>query len=336
MTEPMTADILSNQGTNLTRRSILLGAAAMGVAATARAMAFDLAPSSSLLVRVKAGTIASPDPKHVAEAYMKWLDYRLRDSGRVGAVMAASWGAPDCAGRPFYLLSSDGYPDVFLRVVGIDPVPGYKAWTTRGWNSFEIMVDDANAMYESFRGSPFKPLAKPYNPVKEFPAVFSMDVVGPGQELLFIECQTGNREKAYLPLPRGKVGRPHLTWVSGPEIVALRDWYADSFSMPHLPVKVEPVESHEEGKTKLNTLLFMRERGNSIQFDDDPAQLAPRPQHPRQLPPGNAMASFSVASLDAIKLPFITPPLPLYGALRAATVRDPQGNRIELIEEVAR
>lgn len=65
--------------------------------------------------------------------------------------------------------------------------------------------------------------------------------------------------------------------------------------------------------------------------------LGPRPRAPGELPPGNAIASFSVPDLDAIKVQFIQPPTVLegaaYGGARSATFIGPTGELTELIEE---
>jgi hypothetical protein len=304
-------------------------------AVAADAVTADAAKPAPLLLRLKIATIGAARAKQVADLYVRWLDYKIRESGKLSPAMAASWGAPQSAGHPFFLLSSDGYPDVFVRIVGIDPVPGYKPSTTAGWNAFLFMVGDIQAEDKALRASPFKVLKSPYNPMASFPRIFSMDVEGPAGETLFMEYEQDGKG-AFLPLPRGKVGRPHLAWVSGPDILKVRDWYADNFGMVKTPVNAVPVPDTTSGATMPNTLLMMKERANFIELEGHPAQMAARPQGVGQLPPGNAMASFSVVSLDAIKLPFVTPPQVMYGTARAATVLDPNGNRVELIEEAAK
>jgi hypothetical protein len=163
-----------------------------------------------------------------------------------------------------------------------------------------------------------------------------MDVMGPAGEMLFLTCEKGDRDKSYMPRPNGKVGRPHVAWVAGPEIIAVRDWHVASFGLKANMVREDPVKGSTTGATMPNTVLMLKERGNFLQFLGDPAQSAPRVHGKGQLPPGNSMASFSVASLDALKLPYLSRPKALYGNLRAATVLDPNGNRVELIEEPGR
>lgn len=333
---PLAADAAGTAGSTPTRRTVMLAGAGLAAAlASGAANALDGLPAVAppALLRIKIVTIGASSPREVAGLYAKWFDYRLRESGLVSPALAASWGAPGNAGRPFFLLSSAGYPDVFVRIVGIDPVPGFARSTTAGWNGFEFMVDSDAAMYALLQGSPFHPLNAPHPPVKAFPSVFSMDIAGSAGEMLFLTCETGDRSKSYLPAPGGRVGRSHLVWVSGPNILALRDWYSDTFGLVKTGVLQRPVPGSAAGETMPNTLLFAAERANFIQFEENPAQLAPRPHGKRQLPPGNAMASFAVADLDSLKVAFLTPPAALYGKQRAATVLDPNGNRVELIED---
>ena len=90
------------------------------------------AMSSPLLERIRIATIAAPDIAAIESLYSTWLDQTVRERGRVPAQLAASWGAPDAAGRPYVLLATDPHPDVFIRVVETDAVPGYRAMTTWG------------------------------------------------------------------------------------------------------------------------------------------------------------------------------------------------------------
>ena len=76
-----------------------------------------------------------------------------------------------------------------------------------------------------------------------------------------------------------------------------------------------------------------KEPRNSIEIDTYPPTAKPRPRPAGQLPPGNAIASFSVADLDAIKAKYISPPAKLYGNTRAASFIGPAGELMELIEE---
>lgn len=72
-----------------------------------------------------------------------------------------------------------------------------------------------------------------------------------------------------------------------------------------------------------------------IEVDGYPADACPREVAPGMLPPGNALVTLAIESLDR-DLPFIAPPQrrhgPLYAGRRAATMRGPAGELLELVE----
>ena len=86
------------------------------------------------------------------------------------------------------------------------------------------------------------------------------------------------------------------------------------------------------------TAMTMTQTGRmpASEIDQYPAAAVPRPVTPGELPPGNAMVSFIIASLDAIAAPFLAPPVrrqgPLYAGRRTAVVTGAAGELIELIE----
>lgn len=308
----------------------------------ARAQAQE-APAEPLLDRIKMVTIAAPDVTKVETLYTKWLDYKVRDKGRVGADMARSWGAPKTAGRPFVVMSNDADPDVFIRAVESDAVKDYKPMTTWGWNAFELVIDDIDAVEARLKDSPFSVLGT-RSPLKSAPSIVTMQVAGPGQEVLYMANETGDRAKSSLPAPGGLIGRTFIVILAGSDIEKVRDWYAGTFNMAKQAIrssggKVVPrALGLPEGTGLPISLLSLKQRGNRIQLDgylDHGAGARPKPDG--QLPPGNAMVSFSVKSLDAIAAPLIAPPAALggaaYGKGRAATVVGPAGELIELIEE---
>ena len=133
---------------SIPRRNALSGALAL---AATRAGAADPPPNTSLLLSTRIATIAAPNPKAVADAYVKSLTYKVRESSKVTRDMAASWGAPRAAGQPLIMLSTDANPDVFLRIVGTKAVPGATARNTAGWSSFEMIVRDADGLYQSLQ-----------------------------------------------------------------------------------------------------------------------------------------------------------------------------------------
>ena len=286
-------------------------------------------------------TIAAPDVEEIDAWYSGWLGYKVRETGKVSDAMAASWGAPMSAGRPYSLMSSDAAPDVFIRAVESSAVAGYQPATTWGWNAFEVIIDDIDAVYEKLKKSPFTIIGEPH-PLKSVPTIRAMQVTGPGSEILYLTAETGDRGKSRLPPPGRQIGRLFIVVVGGPDIVKLRDWYADTFTMKKNRIRestgqvVQQAWGLPDGSHPI-TLLRLREHGNSMELNGYPAGTGPRPRPEGGLPPGNAMATFSVENLDHLEVEFLTPPTRLAGAAYqgrlAATVVGPAGELTELIEE---
>ena len=83
-------------------------------------------------------------------------------------------------------------------------------------------------------------------------------------------------------------------------------------------------------------LVRLANPGNSIELDGYPATAPMRPHADGELPPGNAMASFNVKSLDGLKVKWVTPPAKIYDGKMAASYVGPAGEITEIIEEQPR
>lgn len=298
------------------------------------------------LLRIEVATVASSDLNAFAARYERWLGYRVRERGKVSEALAKSWGARETAGRPYLLMSADGAKDVYVRAVESDSVPGYQPMTTWGWNSIEIIVDDPRALHATFEGSPFEVIGGP-KALSSYPTIVAFQVVGPDQEVLYLTAETGDRQKSLLPLPNGDVGRPFIMILAGPDIDALLDWYADTFHLERGGVRqvviggVARAQGLTEGETVGLGLQRLEEQGNLIEFDGySRGKSGPRPFRAGDLPPGVAMTTFAVRDLDALDLDYVAAPQifeqPPYDGRRAATVRGPAGELIELVERDVR
>lgn len=298
-------------------------------------------PALPSLSRIKVATVAAADVNQVEEWYTRWLQYRVREKGAVTPAMATSWGLPAARGRSYVVMSTKSDPDVFIRAIQTDPVEGYQPATTWGWNAFEIVIDDIDAVYEQMKESPFEIIGYPH-PLKNVPSIHAMQVIGPGKELLYLTTQTGDRAKSPLPLPLDPVGRLFILVLGGPDIVEIRDWYADNFQLQRNSIRTSNSQVVQQAwglpdGTHPITLLRLGQHGNSIQLDGYTHGKGARPRPEGQLPPGCAMASFSVPNLDEFEFEWISPPTYLEGAVynggRSATVIGPAGEFLELIEE---
>lgn len=300
------------------------------------------AAADPLLLRHKLATIGCSDLRQVAADYNRWLDYKVRERGKISHALAASWGAPAAAGRPYLLMSSDAAPDVFIRVIQSPAAPDYRPLTTYGWNAIEIIVDNPESLRERLRGGPFTVIGEP-KPLNGFPSIHAFQVRGRCGEVLYLTAETGDRAKSMLPAPGGAVGRIFIMVVAGPDIEKQVDWYSQNFAMPRSAVRQRPVGVLQRAQGKADdatfplTTLRLANNGNLLELDGYGDGTGPRSAASGALPPGISIASFGVHNLDDLQLDFIRPPAIQRGAAyaghRSATARGPAGELVELIED---
>ena len=152
-----------------------------------------------------------------------------------------------------------------------------------------------------------------------------------------------DRSRSPLPAPGGPVGRVFIMVAGGPDIQAMVDWYSTSFGLTSGPIRETPIGvvqraqglSPEQG-TPITTMRLARQ-GNLFELDGYSATATQRPRASGDLPPGIAITTVSVRSLDALQVPFIEPPSNhdglLYGGRRTATARGAAGELLEFVEE---
>ncbi|MBL8643481.1 MAG: VOC family protein [Rhodospirillaceae bacterium] len=295
-----------------------------------------------LLKRIKIATIAVPDLDEATALYKQWLGYKAIAQGKITADHARLWGAAAMTGRRFATMQPASKTDVYIRAVEIDRVANYRPMTTWGWNAVEVIAEDPEKLHLKLAKSPFYIVGKPRR-LKGYPTICATQVRGPGNEILYLTADLGNPGTGLLPKPGAAVGRPFIMVVASGNITNTQKWYCDTFKMKRNPINGNPVDiiqtaqglppSHEFPLT----VASLAEHGNLLEMDGYPALTGPRPCHHGQLPPGVAMTSFGVKSLEAFKLKWLSDPVTLkgpgYEGKRAACVVGPAGEILELIEE---
>lgn len=298
------------------------------------------------LQHIKGATIAAADLAALETLYSDLLGYTVRERGRVSESLAASWGAPRAAGRAYFLMSPDAAPEVFIRVVQTPAVADYRPLTTFGWNAIEIIVDDLDKLYAEVEQSAFQIIGDPVYLSGANPTIRAFQVVGPAAEVFYLASETGDRATSILPQPVNQVGRIFIMVLAGDDAQGIVDWYAHRFGLARPRVAMRPlrVVLRAQGMPPDHPLpiaaSFLAEHGNLIEFDGYSERATERPRHDGELPPGVALASFTVTNLDALTLEYITPPQShaglAYGGRRAATTIGPTGELIELVEREPR
>jgi hypothetical protein len=297
-----------------------------------------------LLKRIKIATIAVPSVAETAGHYKQWLGYAAVEQGKVGAAHAALWGAPAMAGRAYAVMRPASKTDVYIRAVEIDRVANYRPMTTWGWSAVEILVADPIKLHDKLGRSPFHIVGKPRY-LKDYPTICAFQVRGVGNEILYLTADTGNPGTGLMPKAGAAVDRPFIMVVASGSVERVRDWYCETFRLPRNAIAGNPVDiiQHAQALPPDHpfplTVTALAEHGHLIEMDGYPANTGPRQRNHGQLPPGAAMTSFGVKSLDAFKLPWLSPPAAIkgkgYEGRRAACLVGPAGELIELIEEQA-
>ena len=319
----------------LSRKQFLTLSAAAAVAPK-MSFAQDAAP---LLSRIKYATIGAPSVDAVERYYTTWLGHTVVEKSTVSAPMANSWGAPNAAGRPFILMQPATGEDVMIRAVEIEPVDGYKALSTVGWNSFEIIVNDVDDLHSRLQTSAFRHIGGPENLGGGTSSIRASQYVGPAEEVLYFNCETGDRSASNLPDPGDDVGRTNIVILASHDTAATMDYYRSMFGLGQgfsRPTPIGVIAKAQDLPADHQYVLgfiTLGERGNAIEFDQYLGQFGTRPRAMGHLPQGNAMVTFNVNNLDAVAADFFAAPLTEYGGKRSATFAGPSGELVELIEE---
>ncbi len=294
-----------------------------------------------MLTAIIAVTLTVPDLGAIERAYGSYLDYRVIERGTLSAEVATLWHAPEMAQREYLLMQPASGAPVYLRVVQQDAVDGYAAMKTWGWNSNEILVTDTHAVHERLKGSPFTVVGEPKG-LSMNPEIVAMQVLGPAGELVYLTRIPKGKSLFNLGSARSFVDRTFIVVLGGPDMEAMRKFYSGTFGMPVTEAAPSTITvlARTWGMpmdTQFPLAIVRFPESFLIELDEYPAAATPRPQREGELPPGIAMVTFSVASLDAIDAEFLVPPRRIdafpYAGRRAALLRGAAGELIELIEE---
>ena len=322
----------------ITRRHFLAGSAASLLPVSA--MGQDVPPA---LGRIKAATVGCTDLTESISHYQRLLDYRVVEQGNVDSGLAESWGAPNSAGRTYTVLRPATGADVSIRLVEIDGVDGFQALTTPGWSSLEYMVEHPDDHLQAFKDSPLPVLGEPKQ-LPAFPRIRAMQIKGPDEVMWHLTSETEDWSTSILARPGGPIGAVFLVILTVPDVPAVTDWYKAAFGMAGQPIRRQPLfmvnlaQGLDRDTVHDATFLALAQHGDYLElWGMDAGKATDRPRNPGQLPPGIAMATFTVPSLDALGLDYIAPPA-VYGGVvnggrRSAVFTGPVGELVELIED---
>lgn len=286
------------------------------------------------------GLSVVPDLAAGLAAYQGTLRLDLVEEGALPADLAASWGCPDSAGRPYAALRPSSGAPCWLRLVEQPDHPDFTPTTSFGWGAFELTVEDVFGWPARLAGSPFTIVGEP----KQLPgmdAFVPMQALGPGLEMVYLNQVFGNMDGIDLPKARSITDHIFIVILATPDRAATCAWYAQRLGLdlgPTFELPYAMINTAFGLPDDFVSVLSMVQAGRMpiVEVDDYPPQAKARPRHAGMLPPGNALVSLAVRDLDAVQADWISPPAVRAGALyegrRAATLVGTAGELLELVE----
>ena len=300
----------------------------------------DVGESRAAFGPIAGGTIMAPDVDAVAASYVDYFGYRISHRGEVTDAMAAAWRTPGQVGSAYVVMGPESGEPQWIRLIQGQEVPDYKPMTTYGWHSLEICVADVDAIPPRLTGSPFEIIGPPRD-LGFSTTIRAMQVQGAAKEVLYLTQTNAGPDRDYLPNAKSFIDRIFIVVLGSPSFSRSRAFYAQYFDIEegmsaearigvlNRAFGFDPETKHRIGTVKMAGQCL-------IEIDDYPSQAGPRPTPPECLPPGVAMVTFRVGSLDDVAVPFLAAPVvvaePPYNGAQVAVASGVAGELIELIQ----
>lgn len=252
---------------------------------------------------VLAVTISAEDPTAAARAYVDSFGYVVEEETEVSTAMAQVWDTPAMTGRAVIALQPNSGADFRLRFIAADPVPSYRPMRSRGWNAIELLVQDPDEMAERLRKSAFAVIGEPRD-LSQDGDVRAMQAIGPAGEIVYLTRIQGARESVY-GTAKSMVDRAFILVVGSDDFDSLVAFYGgklrhtlQTFGRTTIDVVSNALAVPDD--TLYDMKLARLGERFSIEMDGYPIAIADRPRLAGALPPGVAMVTMGVESLDAL------------------------------------
>jgi catechol 2,3-dioxygenase-like lactoylglutathione lyase family enzyme len=281
---------------------------------------------------ILAVTTVVPDLAAIEAAYTAHLGYRVVGRGTIDARLARAWAAPAMAGRALLVLGPASGEPVLLRFVAAPTARGYAALKTLGWNATELLVEDPDALAERLRDSPFRIVGPPRD-LQFNPRIRALQALGPAGELLYLTRIPPGGSLFDLGSARSFVDRTFIVVLGGRSMPAMQAFYRDVLGLPVTPARPSRVEVLNEAwgydeEHQIPLGIAQLPKDFLVELDEYPAAALPRTTPDGELPPGMAMVTFAVRSLDGLAARAVAP----YAGRRAVLLRGGAGELVELVE----
>jgi catechol 2,3-dioxygenase-like lactoylglutathione lyase family enzyme len=289
--------------------------------------------------RIIGGLVTTPDLDLALGDYRDQMGLRLVSDETLSVELATSWGCEESAGARIATLQPQSDAHCFLRLVE-QPLPDtFVPTTTYGWASYEMTVQDVFGWPARIAGGGFDVIGPPRE-IEGLPYFVAMQVHGRGKEMLYFNETRMNTPSTDLPFAQSAMDHIFIAILSAPDREAAVKWYCDQLKLDRADTySIEYSMINEAfglpAGTQSSLTMVQNGRMPILEIDAYPAQATARVRSPGCLPPGNAMVTLAVTSLDP-RLAFLTPPImrqdPIYAGRRVATLLGPAGELLELVE----
>jgi catechol 2,3-dioxygenase-like lactoylglutathione lyase family enzyme len=289
---------------------------------------------------IMGGVVATPDLSAALEDYQGRLGFALVDKEPLAVDLAVSWNCPAAAGATMATLQPTSGAHCFIRLIE-QPLPAsFVPTTTYGWASYEITVQDVFGWPDRIAGSGFDIIGAPKE-IEGLPYFVAMQVHGRGKEMLYFNETRSNTPTNDLPFAQSPMDHIFIVILAAPDREASVAWYRDRLGLDWgdtYTIEYSMINNAFGLPAGTTSSLTMIQKGRMpiVEIDDYPVQTKVREAESGRLPPGNALVTLGVESLDTLTLDWIKPPVKrsetIYGGRRAATVKGTAGELLELIE----
>lgn len=289
---------------------------------------------------LRAATLTVRDLQRSIRLYADHFDYSVIEEGILPAELAASWDAPQSAGRPMAVMQPSSGADIFIRFVEQPPVDGFRALRSYGWNAIEICVTDVLAANERMLDSPFEIIGPPRE-IDGLPAIFPMQVKGPDEEIVYLTQIRDDLPAFDLPRATTPIDKLFILVMGCSDMEAANRWMAEHCGLDMgrdmeivYTMLAKAYGSPEDELHRISTMVHGRDV--FLEVDQYPESAIERPRHDGMLVPGCAVGTLWHPDFETLAGPWITPPTRRDGAVykgrRAGTMKGPDGTLIEIVE----
>ncbi len=288
-----------------------------------------------------ASTIVAPKKEIVEQSYIDWLGYRLIDQGTITEDMASSWGASNLTGSKFSCLKPESGKNFHLRIIEFSISSNYEPLTTYGWNAAELVVKDTDKTNIKLSNSPFKIIGKPAD-LKLTKQIRAMQIEGVAKEIFYLTMFKEKISKYDLPDANSEIDNMFIAVLATDNPEKVQNWYSKYFGIEKRKVSKTNISvldrsfGFEKGTGEYGLTVIPLEGQSLIEVDEYPEMAKERNYPDEELPPGNALMSVFIDSIDPLIPIGISKPIrcdqsPYQGA-RSLTIRGAANELIELIE----